>query len=355
MKSESYVIALPSGRFGDRLTTRLKRARRAILATAFFTQDACEELLDPLQTALALGAKIGILLGRYDYVTEPRAVRALLEIAQHHPGRLDVRFDAEFRFHYKAATFFERHGRCAAMLGSSNLTPKGMNGLGELNLELLNHAATAKRIHAHLADRLADGLPAAAVLPDYEERYLYYAKLRTALARARGAGERRWRRRRPATPSAALGDLDRMAHCHVTEWERDPTLRDNANQRHDEVEAEEGISIPGTHLITPASFARRVKRGNTFLITDDLDRTIGLAVCTLANQVVKDSRDRNAYVTFYRYRRGGVVSFKTQTQYRRARALLRVGDKEVLKARAVATVVEVVTRLVRTRRARRAD
>ena len=63
-----------------RLRDRLSTCTEGWIATAFFTYGAFDELRDAIEDALGRGATLTFLLGRYDYVTEPRAVKALLRL-----------------------------------------------------------------------------------------------------------------------------------------------------------------------------------------------------------------------------------------------------------------------------------
>src|SRR5262249_12005068 len=118
-----------------RLQSRLARCQQCVLASAFFTLVAFHSLRSSLVQALKQGARVQFLLGRFDFVTEPRAVDALLRLTHEYPEQLHIYFDADFGFHYKLATF-KSGSKEIVIIGSSNLTPKGMSTVGEANLEI---------------------------------------------------------------------------------------------------------------------------------------------------------------------------------------------------------------------------
>jgi HKD family nuclease len=105
-----------------RLLDRLETCSDGVIATAFFTHGAFQELKDAIRAALNRGATLRFLIGRYDYVTDPNAVKELLRLGTQKNSQLQVRFDADFLFHYKLALFRDE-GRYVVIVGSSNLTP----------------------------------------------------------------------------------------------------------------------------------------------------------------------------------------------------------------------------------------
>ena len=91
--------------FKKRLIERLGNSTYAILASAFFTYGAFAEIKSSLLDSLERGAKIDFLLGKFDFVTEPRAVRGLLKLSEKFPNQMKIHFDDDFSFHYKIALF----------------------------------------------------------------------------------------------------------------------------------------------------------------------------------------------------------------------------------------------------------
>ncbi len=107
--------------FETRLLNRLEACQEAWLATAFFTGGAFKALKPALLDALAAGAKVKFLLGRFDFVTEPKAVSDLLQLSKDHENQLAVYFDSDFGFHYKLALFKVKKKQIV-IIGSSNLS-----------------------------------------------------------------------------------------------------------------------------------------------------------------------------------------------------------------------------------------
>ncbi len=348
VRSTHHVVA-EGERFGARLTDRLQRSEGGdvVLATAFFTHGAFQEIRDRLVSALEAGTSLTALLGRFDFITEPRGVRALLKLAGKYPTQVRVLFDRDYGFHYKLALF--RHkGQVAVLLGSSNLTPKGLSGAGEINAEILNQWTLYRDLLKDVNARVARGELAIDALPDYERRYRQAKKWRDARFRAEKRGYARWKHasRTLLTPRRlSAEELSPLAHCNVNFLSDDQVLKKNAAKRRRE-DQRQGLSFPSAWIETPASFARRLKEGDTFLISDDIDRVIGLATVKALPKVMAES-GREVKLIFYRYQPGRKLKLPSQERYAKVCAEMHLGAKEVLKRDATATALKVLQRLVK--------
>jgi HKD family nuclease len=190
--------------FGRRLVARLETCSRAIIATAFFTRSGLDDFKHTLKEAVKRRANITFLLGQFDYVTEPRAVATLLKLGKIPGARLRVLFDHEFEFHYKVALFRDE-GHPVVILGSSNITGKGLSSRGEDNVEIVEEAFFANRLAQDLEGRVSIALEAEKHLPNYARLYDKYRQLRMARERANRAGNRKLSARtRRATPIRPL-------------------------------------------------------------------------------------------------------------------------------------------------------
>jgi superfamily II DNA or RNA helicase/diadenosine tetraphosphate (Ap4A) HIT family hydrolase len=98
----------------------LDQAQNLDLAVAFVLRSGVELIEEHLRDLLARGGRVRLLTGDYNNVTDPFALRRLLDLE----GRLDLRvFECKARtFHPKSYLISTRHGQKAAYVGSSNLS-----------------------------------------------------------------------------------------------------------------------------------------------------------------------------------------------------------------------------------------
>lgn len=115
----------------DTLTDLLKRSADVSLAVAFVTTGGLDAILGPLQGVAGRG-KVRIVVGLYQCVTEPQALRTLLRLQRSTKGTVSVRLSREPGFHRKVYLLRTR-GTLHAITGSSNLTKEGLSSGGELN------------------------------------------------------------------------------------------------------------------------------------------------------------------------------------------------------------------------------
>lgn len=115
----------------DTLTDLLKRSTDVSISVAFATASGVNAILGPLQGAAGRG-KVRMVVGLYQCVTEPQALRTLLRVQRSTKGNLSVHLSREPGFHRKVYLLTTR-GILNAITGSSNLTKEGLCSGGELN------------------------------------------------------------------------------------------------------------------------------------------------------------------------------------------------------------------------------
>ncbi len=115
---------------GDRLLQDLARARAVDIAVAFVTQSGLDRLLPHLDDLVTRGGLLRFLTGDYLGVTDPAALRRLLDLEPRENGGLELRiFECtdEVSFHPKAYLVHSADNAGAAYVGSSNLTAQGLD------------------------------------------------------------------------------------------------------------------------------------------------------------------------------------------------------------------------------------
>lgn len=328
-----------------RLRDRLSTCTEGWIATAFFTYGAFDELRDAIEDALGRGAKLTFLLGRYDYVTEPRAVKALLRLGKRTGARLRAYFDDDFLFHYKLALFRDE-GRPVVIIGSSNVTPKGLSSRGEVNVEIVNERPVYIRLRRDVAMRVQRAIEAERGLPEYERGYRRFRRLRAAMDRVNAKAARKPSGKRGPGPLKLDPAGNRqLVYCNTSGFEDDPKIT-QGTERLVAKTRKEGISLPNVWVRVPRAEYGLYERGRQFLSADDDHRIIGLACCMQKTEVL-DSHSRRAYIVFYRYVRGRKHLFRNRSGYLKYRAAMRAGDKVKLGAAAMRTASRVLRRLQR--------
>lgn len=312
--------------FEKRLVERLENCREAILASAFFTNRAYKSLKGALESALVNKVRIIFLLGRFDFVTEPRAVGNLLKLGSKYPGRVKVFFDADFEFHYKLALLKDWKNQ-VVFIGSSNLTPKGLSAIGEVNLEIVNNISVFSQAKEILDQRLRSAIPAEEHPNAYRRNYNRAKKYRRQRRRWENLGRRKLtikRQRTSATWHRPEGDV--FTFCWIGEDESDKVLKDNIRKVHKkEVTREEHFPYQWVHW--GKSGERLFQEGRDFVVRNDLANTFGFAVCTRKIRVL-DSRNRKELVVFYRFHRGWRAKSKKK-KYERILKGLRLNSNHL--------------------------
>lgn len=119
----------------DELKDLTLRAEHVCWVTAFVMESGVKVMLDSLKKAHKLGANIQILAGDYLFITQPKALRLLLEQLPNAEIRL---FQAGVRsFHPKAYLFREQHSQ-HLIVGSSNLSKSALTTGVEWSLQTVD-------------------------------------------------------------------------------------------------------------------------------------------------------------------------------------------------------------------------
>ncbi len=304
-----YHLISEEETFERRLKARIESAQEAVIGSAFFTHGAFLALRESLQQALGNGAQVTCLLGRFDFVTEPRAIVGLLKLASQYP-RLKVYFDADYGFHYKLACFKSARGP-AVIIGSSNLTPKGLASAGEVNLEIAENQSVYSQARAALQARCAIALPADKHLPDYKRLYDQAKKHRQYRQRWHGIGQRKLTRHRTRPAVSPLNGTS-FTFCWIGDYEKDEVLKRNVRK---EAAQSDELTFSRQWVHVPKSEAKLYKQGEVFAVVDEWGCSLGFAMC-VKNVRVLDSRNSREPIIFYRHLRGWKRVFGSKPKLR---------------------------------------
>lgn len=118
------------------LLAELDRAERADIAVAFVLRSGIRRILEHLRDLLDRGGRVRLLTGDYLDVTDPQALRELLDL----DGSLDLRVyeAAQTGFHPKAYIFYGVGEAATAYVGSSNLTRPALETGVEWNYRIVS-------------------------------------------------------------------------------------------------------------------------------------------------------------------------------------------------------------------------
>jgi hypothetical protein len=310
-----------------RLQLRLQNSQRAILGSAFFTFGAFQSLRQPLERALANGARITFLLGRFDFVTEPRAVDALLRLSEKYSKQLFVYFDASFAFHFKLAVF-KANNKEIVLIGS--LTLKGLSTVGESNLEVVGNHTVYGQANELLRRHIKDAVPAQGAIEEYRRKYNRAQKYRRQRSKWEHRGRNTWQSSRSTRVSHGPPEGSRFASCWITDWEEDKTLKKNIDREHKKALAS-GEAFPCQWVHTEKRFAVGIREGQYFVVFDNLGKSFGFAVCTRKFKVLNEN-DKLEAILFYRYRRGWKAHFNSKVKYEQAVKRMRFTERDVIGA-----------------------
>ena len=125
----------------DTLKDLLKRSTDVCISVAFATASGVNAILGPLQGVASRG-RVRMVVGLYQCVTEPQALRTLLRVQRSTKEKVSFRLSREPGFHRKVYLLHTR-GTLNAITGSSNLTKEGLSSGGELNTLFSMNAKTA--------------------------------------------------------------------------------------------------------------------------------------------------------------------------------------------------------------------
>ncbi len=302
MKDEIYHYIPEEETFAQRLNARLEDCKEAIIASAFFTFGAFQEFKPSLDLALKGGAKIKFLLGRFDFVTEPKAVKGLLTLASKYPGQLNVYFDGDFGFHYKLARF-KNSKASVVFIGSSNLTPKGLASAGEVNLEIVNNAGVFKQAGKILNDRIQVALDAEKYLDEYQVKYNQAKKYRRQRRNWEKSGRSKLTGKRKFKQNWTEPFGDEFELCWMAGYVKDKVLKKNISKAR-EKSISEGMKFPNQWIhFETKSGNNNYSENQQFAVLDDNAHCLGFAQCTKIIHVM-DSKGSERPVLFYKYLRG---------------------------------------------------
>jgi superfamily II DNA or RNA helicase/diadenosine tetraphosphate (Ap4A) HIT family hydrolase len=113
----------------DHLVRDLARAKAVDIAVAFVTNRGLGRVLPHLDDLVTRGGQLRFLTGDYLGVTDPEALRRLLDLETENDGVIEIRiFECSdmVGFHPKAYLIYGHHEHGAAYVGSSNLTDHGL-------------------------------------------------------------------------------------------------------------------------------------------------------------------------------------------------------------------------------------
>lgn len=136
--SQNYELAVIDNAGPNTLRTalrkRLSAASEVRVQVAFATTAGVSSVLSSLQRAAGLGS-VRFMTGLYQCITEPGALRLLIQAAEASGGRFQVCLSKELQLHTKMYLIATRT-RATCIIGSSNLSRDGLLSSGELNLSL---------------------------------------------------------------------------------------------------------------------------------------------------------------------------------------------------------------------------
>ncbi len=310
--------------FEERLNSRLAESHEAILASVFLTSGALERFKDALVSALDNGAKIKFLIGRYDFVTEPKAIRALLRLAGKYPKQLDIFFDSDFEFHYKLA-LFKSHRKPIMIIGSSNLTPKGLDTTGEINLEIVHNNGIYRQAILLLNERFKTASSAGECIDEYQRGYKRAKKFRVQRSHWRRRGAKIWTRRHGRMQVNGLAEKE-FAICRIEKPEVDPTLKKNIEKEYSKIQKTRSFPEQWVHCWKPDD--RRYRVGKMIFLIDYMRHRFGFAECTAKFRVL-DCHDSRELVIFYKFLRGAKAQFNDEGKYEQMLAKFRLGGNRI--------------------------
>ena len=123
------LIAGGNDPFLPHLRAHMDVAERVDIAVAFVLESGLNQIEEHLADLVRRGGQLRFLTGDYLGVTDPRALRRLLDLQNEFSDHAEVRVlevPARSSFHPKAYIFEMRPGAGVAIVGSSNLTATGL-------------------------------------------------------------------------------------------------------------------------------------------------------------------------------------------------------------------------------------
>lgn len=119
------------------LNKEVKKAKKAIIAVSFMQRAGLNLFFDHIREILNRNKKVEIFTSGYMGITDPKALKSLLQLSKIYGDLLKVYFKPTHKFHAKYF-FFERPDKSyCVFLGSSNISETGLSEIGELNVKII--------------------------------------------------------------------------------------------------------------------------------------------------------------------------------------------------------------------------
>jgi superfamily II DNA or RNA helicase/HKD family nuclease len=175
-------INLITHNLGDHLIEKIKAASSICILTSFVMKSGVDYLKDALKIAAERGADIKICTGDYLYITQPDALKELLNIDDRIQTRLWVSNGVSF--HPKAYLFQTENQECL-FIGSSNLSKSALTQGVEWNLSISDEKEVFEKALGEFLNTFLSGqtIPLnTETIKDYHEKYIYYHERHPNLA-----------------------------------------------------------------------------------------------------------------------------------------------------------------------------
>ncbi|WP_110926718.1 DEAD/DEAH box helicase family protein [Bacillus massiliglaciei] len=182
-------VQLITRKLGTHLLKQMDTASSICILTSFVMKSGVQYLRKSLQEAAERGADIKVCTGDYLFVTQPEALRMLMEISP----QMEVRLwkSNGVSFHPKAYLFQDEHQDCL-FVGSSNLSRSALNHGVEWSISVSEDEEVFNEgLHLFLETFYADQTVPLneETLKEYEERYNQYHVSSPSLGREWAAAE----------------------------------------------------------------------------------------------------------------------------------------------------------------------
>lgn len=230
----------PQAALRTRLLTDLERHDECLFAVAYLKNDGVEAIAEVVERRLESPSfSLRIVCCASDFITDPSALRRLLDMSRRRRGSLKLRWHKEEGFHAKAYGFKRsRRADPTVLIGSANLSGKALGAdSGELGVAAIG---TAMAPHAWTAmerfwDDAEDVTPSR--LKTYEEAYTRYrSKARAANSEVNRWRERFRRRRSTAITRSASSSsifIEHGSSMSTEKWEHMERVLQHAERTHD--------------------------------------------------------------------------------------------------------------------------
>jgi len=139
-RSPTKFIDNSSSRLNDLIIDELEKSNKVMIAVAYATIPKNHEFMKKLKEfVLKRKRKAHIIVGLGYENTNPECLEALLAIQDRSKGRMSCKVSMEERFHPKLYVFEKLHSQVTVVIGSSNLTPEGLERNIEVNVVTQGH------------------------------------------------------------------------------------------------------------------------------------------------------------------------------------------------------------------------